>query len=76
MTLGTYLWTWEAPGAAADDTFTLIVGAAPAAEPEPASLTLLGAGLTGLAPSSAVDAGCRSAQNVVLCGLAGTRDAG
>jgi PEP-CTERM motif len=47
VTPGTYVWMWEAPGVAADDSFTLIIPAA--AAPEPASLTLLGAGLTGLA---------------------------
>jgi hypothetical protein len=46
VTPGTYVWTWEVPGAAADDSFTLII---PTAVPEPASLTLFGAGFTALA---------------------------
>jgi hypothetical protein len=44
VTPGTYVWTWGPT--ALDDTFTLDI---PAAVPEPASLTLLVAGLTGLA---------------------------
>jgi transposase len=47
VTPGTYVWMWEAPGVAADNSFTLIIPAA--AVPEPASRTLLGAELTGLA---------------------------
>jgi hypothetical protein len=38
VTAGTYVWTWEAPGAAADDSFTLII---PTPVPEPSSLPLL-----------------------------------
>jgi hypothetical protein len=47
VTPGTYVWMWEPPGVAADDSFTLIIPAA--AVPEPASLNLLGAGFTALA---------------------------
>jgi hypothetical protein len=43
-TPGTYVWTWGPT--ALDDTFTLDI---PAAVPEPASLTLFGAGFTALA---------------------------
>ena len=39
VTPGTYVWTWEAPGAAGDDSFTLIIPAA--AVPEPSSIALL-----------------------------------
>lgn len=49
VTPGTYVWTWTPPGTAAtDDIFTLQV-APVAAVPEPASLTLLGAGFAGAA---------------------------
>ena len=45
LTPGTYVWTW---GTGADaDSLTLQIGPA-AAAPEPASLPLLAAGLTGL----------------------------
>jgi hypothetical protein len=43
VTPGTYVWTWGPT--ALDDTFTLVIPAVP----EPASLTLLGAGFTALA---------------------------
>jgi PEP-CTERM motif len=46
VTPGTYEWTWGAP--AADDSFTLQIGAV-APVPEPASLALLASGLLGLA---------------------------
>jgi hypothetical protein len=39
VTPGTYTWTWEPPGAAADDSFTLVIPAA--AVPEPSSVLLL-----------------------------------
>jgi hypothetical protein len=45
VTPGTYVWTW---GTGADQRFTL-EAEAPTAAPEPASLTLMGLGLAGLA---------------------------
>jgi hypothetical protein len=45
VTPGTYVWEW---GAEADQSFTLQIGPAATAAPEPASLTLLGIGALGL----------------------------
>jgi hypothetical protein len=42
-TPGTYVWTWGS--GVADDTFTLQIGPAVPAIPEPSSLLLLGVGL-------------------------------
>jgi hypothetical protein len=47
VTPGTYVWTWGGTGPDAD-SFTLQIGPA-TATPEPASLTLLGLGVVGLA---------------------------
>lgn len=46
VTPGTYVWTWGGGGSFRN--FTLIVGAAGAAIPEPASAALLGSALAGL----------------------------
>jgi hypothetical protein len=46
VTPGTYVWTWGA--GAHKDSFTLQVGPAATAAPEPASLTLLATGALGL----------------------------